>query len=1052
LPLHLRTFGAPVLLNDDGEPLLPKGKPLALLAYCAADRRRTLSRDECASLLWSDTPPERARHSVRQVIWKLRRVLGADFGTRDDLITGVGDGLTTDRERFLEAVHTGDADTALVLYAGPFLDGMVLPGGDEFDDWLQFERHRLEEMLVQVVERTAERALEEERRGEARDLVDRLLARAPGHVGARRLLIECALAVGDLATARQVADALAVQATLDGLTLPARVMHAIDRARQSATQPVDSTPVIALDFVGRDGPFADIMHAWQEAQQGQPRRIIVTGVAGIGKSRLLQVVQRRCAGKPARTVLVRANVGEQAVAFGFASLLVRTLGALPGALGVSEATARELVALDPSLTASLRVPPAMWDAVEGPRRRALAVLDLLQAVAEQQPLALLIDDWHWMDAPSRELLTVALGRCEALPLLVVVSSRHAQELPALPQAQTMTLAPLTIDDSVEALRSTGGWPASPAATRFLTLLATASRGVPLDLYERLAMAVDTGQLRWQDGEWFTTDWEILASELAAASPLVQRLTSSAAAERQILLLLAVAGAPVPRDVLEAAVAAVAPAETIPSLAASASQPASAPATSPTSGHDLVSAALPMLESKGLVRFDGEHLLLAHDTIADAVLDLESREHRRAAHGALATAMARALNANANARGARRGASELTLAALRHALQAHEVEQAGTLLARVVASARARGDRRSARAVLHALLGEVPSDVDVRAVLRGVPLWHRWERPSASSLGLGSLMLAVGALIATWRFATAPTVKVMQSPWSISGVPSYGPDVYRLMPAMIVATEEGADSVTVRVRSLDERAEIVAGAELRTPRGTVVLNALRLRLRDSVGLLQVEADGHQPAQVVVRRTINAENLAKRAMTTARLVEGIFGRQHLTPQQPTLRVRPNEVVSGVVQVHYSSILPGASVWVSYTPSWGNPATAGRDIMPVLTPTQSHIEDVQVQFTAPDQVGRHWLIFVVAAEPSGGYALSGTNWTVESALWDDDNDIARLPDSVLVRANRDGFAWLSIAYRDGQYRSRTECAPNPRGRPGMYYCANGVGLFAIPVVVVD
>lgn len=1044
MPFHLRTFGAPVLLNDAGEPLLPKGKPLALLVYCAADRRRSISRDECASLLWSDTPPERARHSVRQVIWKLRRVLGADFGTRDDLITGVGDGLTTDREQFLAAVHAGDADSALMAYAGPFLEGMVLPGGDEFDDWLQFERHRLEEMLVQVVERTAERALEEERRGEARDLVDRLLARAPGHVGARRLLIECALAVGDLAMARQVADALEAQATLDGLTLPARVTHAIDRARQSVTQPVDSTPVIALDFVGRDGPFADLMHAWQEAQQGHPRRIIVTGVAGIGKSRLLQVVQRRCAVKPARAAFVRANVGEQAVAFGFASLLVRTLGALPGALGVSEATARELVALEPSLTASLRVPPAMWDAVEGPRRRALAVLDLLQAVAEQQPLALLIDDWHWIDAPSRELLTVALGRCEALPLLVVVSSRHSQELPALPQTQAMTLAPLAIDDSVEALRSTGGWPASPAATRFLTLLATASRGVPLDLYERLAMAVETGQLHWQDGEWFTTDWETLASDLAAASPLVRRLTSSTADERQIVLLLAVAGAPVSRDVLEAAVATVLPSETMRSAAASAT------ASAPASGHDMVSAALPMLESKGLVRFDGEQLRLTHDTIADAVLELETRERRRAAHGALATAMVRAVNLNR--RGAVLGTSELTLAALRHALQAHQVEQAGTLLARVVATARSRGDRRSARAVLHAQLGEVPSDVDVRAVLRGVPLWHRWERPSASSFGLGSLMLAVGVLVATWRFVTAPTVKVMQSPWTVAGVPSYGPDVYRLMPAIIVATDEGADSVMVRVRSLDERAEIVAGSELRTPRGAVVLNALRLRLRDSVALVQVEADGHQPAQVVVRRTINAANLAKQPMAMANLVEGIFGRQRLTPQQPTLRVRRNEAVSGVVQLHYSSILPGASVWVSYTPSWGDPAVAGRDIMPVLTPTQSNIEDVQVQFTAPDQVGRHWLIFVVAPEPSGGYALSGTNWTAEAAVWDDGNDVARLPDSVLVRANRDGYAWLTVAYRDAQFRGRTECAPNPRGRSGMYYCANGVGLFAIPVVVGD
>ena len=1048
---YLRTFGSPLLVDDSSHTLLPKGKPLALLAYCAADRRRRLSRDECAALLWSDLPAERARHSVRQVIWRLRKALGDDFHTRDDLITGVGTAFISDREEFLDAVHAGDAAHALELYAGPYLDGVVLPGGDAFDDWLQFERQRLEEALVQVVERAVDRALLEERRSSARELVDRLLERVPQHLTAQRLLVDILLATGDTSRARQEADALAALARRDGTVLPPRIAQTLARARREQPPSVDSAPEITLDFVGRDEPFSDIVAAWNAAQRGNTSIMVVTGAAGIGKSRLLQVAQRRCAGKSTRTLLVRANAGEQGVPFGFASLLVRALGALPGALGVSDVSARELVALDPAVAASLRVEPAPWVPAESPRRRALAITDLLQAVAEQQPLCLLVDDWHWMDTASRELLVMALGRCERVPLLVVIASRHGQELPALPAATLLALAPLGLDDCLEALRSTGAWPDTPEVAQFLMITATASRGVPIELYERLTVAVETGLLQLQGGEWHATAWELLLREVTGASPLMRRLGACTTDERRRLLLLTVAGMPLGVEVLyDAELAWIA------STASGALAPTRDAPTRDAPTRDALDGSLLALEAKTLVRHDGRAVILAHDTVGEALQETISGDERRRAHAALATAFERTARGAANRRGSG-DEMDVVRVALRHALQAGLAELAGRLMVRLVAAARARGDSRGARAILLDVAGNVRRDVDEARVLRAVPWWQRRARPSGLTLGALSALVAITAVLVAWRQTAKPVVQVVQSPLLALSAPTYGTDVYRLTPSLMVASEGDVtfiDSAMVRVQSVDDRADVIAGGETRMTAKETSLSSLRVRFRDSVAVLRVTMSGHRPAVVTVRRKgfvgVDPVQRALGAFFKAALVEGTFGTQRITADQPALRVRPGEQVEGVVQMRYTSVLTAASVWVSYTPTWGDPQSQGREVTPLLTPTLSEIVDLPVQFAAPPETGRYWIVVVVAAEPSGGFALSGTNWTLEKPIWTDGDEIARLPDAVIAEGNRVGWARVLVTFPQGMDRDGVKCDVDRLSAPGTKRCATYVGLFGIPVIV--
>src|SRR5690606_17607784 len=111
--------------------------------------------DLLASMLWGDSEPMRARQSLRQAIWRLRRIVGESLIVRDETIAGLAANVTSDRERFLEAAHSGDAAAALAIYDGPFLSGLSLPGGDDFEDWASFERRQLENTLLRLTERHA---------------------------------------------------------------------------------------------------------------------------------------------------------------------------------------------------------------------------------------------------------------------------------------------------------------------------------------------------------------------------------------------------------------------------------------------------------------------------------------------------------------------------------------------------------------------------------------------------------------------------------------------------------------------------------------------------------------------------------------------------------------------------------------------------------------------------------------------------------------------------------------------------------------------------------
>lgn len=159
--LRLRTLGG-LQLEHDGVAVgggAGRRRPLALLAFVALHGDAGVTRDAALATFWPESSEANARNSLKQVVFGLRRDLGAG------LFTGGATTLRVDRAvlgvdalDFLDAVARDEHDAAIALYGGAFLDGIALHGLGALDAWIEEHRSRFARACAHALEEVAERA------------------------------------------------------------------------------------------------------------------------------------------------------------------------------------------------------------------------------------------------------------------------------------------------------------------------------------------------------------------------------------------------------------------------------------------------------------------------------------------------------------------------------------------------------------------------------------------------------------------------------------------------------------------------------------------------------------------------------------------------------------------------------------------------------------------------------------------------------------------------------------------------------------------------------
>jgi|GEM_PF-445657 len=707
--LALTTLGSWSLAHADPAAshgaALGSSKPLALVVYLALAPGRSVRREQLLDLLWADLEPTAAAHALRQTLWILRQRFG------EHLVISAGGELRlvgtvdVDRDAFLAAVEARAYDRAVELYRGDFLPGFAAPGGAEFERWADIERDRLRDTFLRSGDALARQLLDTSRFREAVSLARRVRDADPGHEGGWRLLIEALSSSGGALRAAVEADALDQMlagehrepepATRIVLRLARQVadvqapVPALRAGGREEHQPAGATGLVA-ELVGRERQFSAVLSAWGAARSGTSRHVHVTGAAGLGKTRLLTDVLARLRSTGARALLLRPNPGERQVAYALASDLAVALSALPGAGAVSPAAADALVALSPTLSA--RYPAAAPDAAAGEealRRRTLALAELVGNVADEAPLALLVDDLHWADHASRQALGGIAARLGGEPVLLVTTTRPTPEGTVAGEGTVhLALDPFTPHDITSLVTSLGTLPVEPWAADFAVRLELATHGSPLLILETLQLLLERGLLLLGDDGWRCVDPDAVVAALGEGRALRQRLQQLDRDRRWLLLVLAVIGSPV----------------TAAQLAAHSPR-----------GEEALTADLAALEQRGFLARAGDRWTPAHDEIAQAAIEMASPETLRSAHLGVGRAIAAEGDAD----------DSLLVRAGQHLALAADHGELGRVFTTWFVRQRIRGDRRPAAALAGELLGPTAGAGDVASLVARLPRSVRW---------------------------------------------------------------------------------------------------------------------------------------------------------------------------------------------------------------------------------------------------------------------------------------------------------------------------------------
>jgi DNA-binding CsgD family transcriptional regulator len=315
--------------------------------------------------------------------------------------------------------------------------------------------------------------------------------------------------------------------------------------------------------VGRESALAQIDAALDALEAGRSDCVAIDGEPGIGKTHLLTELHRRAEERGYLVVGGSATEFERDLPFGvWADALDAYVASQELELDESwtAESARELDDILPSLR---RAAPSRRGAVPDERYRAhRASRKLLELLAQERPLVVVLDDLHWADEASVELLGALLRRGPEAPVLLALAFRRAQAPARLSAALATRVArPISLEPLAEAEVSellAGVEPRAAAA------IYRHGGGNPFYLHQ-LRRAGEEGRLDAAPDEG-GGDVAVAGMTVpsAVAASLAEELASLPAEELLLLRAAAVAGEPFEPD-LAGAIAELPPSDGLDAL-------------------------------------------------------------------------------------------------------------------------------------------------------------------------------------------------------------------------------------------------------------------------------------------------------------------------------------------------------------------------------------------------------------------------------------------------------------------------------------------------------
>jgi DNA-binding SARP family transcriptional activator len=687
----------PGLVTRPDEPeRIRFSKQLTLIIYLALRPRARATREELLGLLWGGATEHDARSSLRQVLYQIRQATDPDLVVGDEVLLLRREDVDFDVDLFRVHHAQGRLEEALQLYEADFLSNVAQAGAGEFEEWAEGLRQQLSAERRQVLRTLIARMADQARWSEGAQYAQLLIEADPGVLEPRVKLVELLALSGDaIRAAGAAADARAFVESIEGNRLSPEVEHAIALAlapvvpvAREAVEPLTRLP----EMVGRAAEFRVLVDKWRSALEGRGKAALLTGEAGIGKTRLTRELMgrlRRDRGLGLRSACYAVEQSDPMAPF---VDLLRSAPRAPGLGGASPSCLSILGAFVPEIADRFRSAVAPSALPVDPQSLGTALLEAFAAIAEEVPLLLVVEDLHWASPEGIEFAHRLARRAQSHHVLLLLTARDYGDVPGATESlraltasgavREVPLGPLDLPEVEQLLSSIAELP-DPASGRWLAReLLQRTQGVPLYILEILKSLHDSGLLAERGGRWVfgpgLSEGGDLPIPESAAAILESRLQTVGDRPAAVLAAMAVWGRAARTDVLARLTG--------------------------LDGHE-VDRAIAALERRRLVVREDGLPTVAHEALSAAALRsapgaVLEHLHERAAH-----------LARDAARGGRAGD---WMAAARYAALAGRAEHAAMDLAHAAAAVERSSGRAAGQDTLTRALGTMP--IEVRAHL------------------------------------------------------------------------------------------------------------------------------------------------------------------------------------------------------------------------------------------------------------------------------------------------------------------------------------------------
>lgn len=445
-------------------------KARSLLKLLAHQRHFQMVRDQATEILWPDLDMSASNSQLYKALHHIRKAFSkyADDGSdwieiSDDLIRlAPSGGLVTDVQRFEEVAREGLQDQKIpeLKNAASIYNGDFLPM-DRFAQWASLPREHYRQLYLDVI---TVLALQYEKRGElseAAEMLRKALDKEPtleaAHQGLMRIFArrgQATRAFHQYEVCRNLLrDELGVnpsseiKKTLNDI----REGTLLKEEKKGSVTPVFSGP--EQPVIGRKEECEKIDFLLDNLVKENGGGLIVTGEAGIGKTRLIRELIKRARYKQLPFYLGRTGSGNGPVSYGpFIELFDDILHKHPE---LGKILPAEISSLVPGFTGNGdRMPHADKMAAKG--YLFARIHRFFSELAEIEPVSIILEDLHAADQGTRDLLTYLFRHRGDLPVLFVVSLRKDEDEPASDlemelqkySADVLELAPLSYEELV----------------------------------------------------------------------------------------------------------------------------------------------------------------------------------------------------------------------------------------------------------------------------------------------------------------------------------------------------------------------------------------------------------------------------------------------------------------------------------------------------------------------------------------------------------------------------------------------------------------------------